>query len=85
MNRIWKMVERISGIETKIEEMGISVKESEKIQAQNIQEFWDTMNIPNLLIIGIEEGEETQVRGTENIFSKITEEKIFKSKESDLH
>lgn len=79
------MVERISGIEAKIEEMGISVKESEKIQAQNIQEFWDTMNMPNLLIIGIEEGEETQVRGTENIFSKITEEKIFKSKESDLH
>lgn len=85
MNRIWKMVERISGIEAKIEEMGISVKESEKIQAQNIQEFWDTMNIPNLLIIEIEEGEEIQVRGTENIFSKITEEKIFKSKESDLH
>lgn len=85
MNRIWKMEERISGIEAKIEEMGISVKESEKIQAQNIQEFWDTMNIPNLLITEIEEGEETQVRGTENIFSKITEEKIFKSKESDLH
>lgn len=79
------MEERISGIEAKIEEMGISVKESEKIQAQNIQEFWDTMNIPNLLIIEIEEGEETQVRDTENIFRKITEEKIFKSKESDLH
>lgn len=85
MNRIWKMEERLSGFKAKVEEMDISVKESRKIQAQNIQEFWDTMNIPNLLIIGIEEGEETQVRGTENIFSKIIEEKIFKSKESDMH
>lgn len=85
MNRIWKMEERLSGFKAKVEEMDISVKESRKIQEQKIQEFWDTMNIPNLLIIGIEEGEETQVRGTENIFSKIIEEKIFKSKESDMH
>ena len=32
------------------------------------------MEIPILRIIGIEEGEETQVKGTENIFNKIIEE-----------
>ncbi|MBV2134258.1 hypothetical protein KRX52_15875 [Pseudomonas sp. MAP12] len=32
------------------------------------------MKRPNLRIIGIEEGEEIQLKGTENIFNKIIEE-----------
>jgi hypothetical protein len=32
------------------------------------------MKIPNLRIIGIKEGEESQLKGQENIFSKIIEE-----------
>jgi hypothetical protein len=32
------------------------------------------MKRTNLRIIGIEEGEETQVKGTENVFNKIIEE-----------
>ena len=32
------------------------------------------MKRPNLKIIGIEEGEESQLKGPENIFNKITEE-----------
>ncbi|MBV2151090.1 hypothetical protein KRZ98_23105 [Sphingobium sp. AS12] len=32
------------------------------------------MKRPNLRIIGIEEGEETQLKGAENIFNKIIEE-----------
>ena len=32
------------------------------------------MKIPNLRIIGIKEGEESQLKGPENIFSKIIEE-----------
>ena len=41
---------------------------------QNIQKIYNTMKRPNLRIIRIEEGEETQVKGPENIFNKITEE-----------
>ena len=41
---------------------------------QNIQEIWDTMERPNLRIIGIEEGDEVQLKSTETIFNKIIEE-----------
>ena len=34
------------------------------------------MKRPNLRIIGIEEGEEVQLKGTENLFNKIIEENI---------
>lgn len=40
---------------------------------QNMQEIWDTMKRLNLRIIRIKEGEETQLKGQENIFSKIKE------------
>ena len=39
-----------------------------------MQEIWYTMKTPNLRIMGIEEGEELQLEGTENIFNKIIEE-----------
>jgi hypothetical protein len=41
-----------------------------------IQEIWDTIKKPDLQIIGIEEGEETQAKGTEHIFNKIIEENV---------
>jgi hypothetical protein len=47
---------------------------------QNSQEIWDAMKRSNLIIIGIEEGEETQAKDTESIFNKITEESILKLK-----
>jgi hypothetical protein len=34
---------------------------------------------PNLKIIGIEESEESQLKGPKNIFNKITEERILKA------
>ena len=43
--------------------MDTQVKENAKsknLLTQNIQEIWDTMKRPNLRIIGIEEGKETQ-------------------------
>ena len=58
------MEDRISDAEDKIEEINSSSKEnlkSNKSITQNIQEIWDTMRRPNLMIIGIEEGEETQL------------------------
>ena len=40
------------------------------------------MKRPKLRIIGIEEGEETQVKSTENIFKKVVK-KILQPKEGD--
>jgi hypothetical protein len=34
--------------------------ESKNLRTQNIQEDWDTIKAPNLRIIGIEEGKESQ-------------------------
>ena len=47
---------------------------SNKFLTWNIQEIWNTMKRPNLGIIGVEEWEELQVKGTENILNKIIEE-----------
>ena len=44
-----------------------------KSLTQNIQEIWDTMKRQNLRIIGIKEGEEIQLKSTDNI-QKIIEE-----------
>ena len=46
---------------------------SKKLLTQNVQEIQDTIRRPNLRIIGIEEGEEYQLRSTVNIFNKIVE------------
>lgn len=70
------MEERISGIEYTIEEMDTLIKEnvkSKKFLIQNIQKIWDTKKRPSLRIIKIEK-EESKLKGTKNIFNKITEE-----------
>jgi hypothetical protein len=46
----------------------------QKALTQNIQETQDTMRRPNLRIIGIEESEDSQLKGPVNIFNKIIEE-----------
>jgi hypothetical protein len=38
-----------------------------------MQELTDSIQRPNLRIMGIEEGEEVQAKGIHNIFNKITE------------
>ena len=47
---------------------------AKKFLTQNVQEIWNSMKRPNLGIIGIEEGEESQLQGPENILNKIIEE-----------
>ena len=42
--------------------MMMMIKVTSKKRAQNIQEIWDTMEIPNLKIIGIEESEHSQYK-----------------------
>lgn len=46
----------------------------------NTHEIWDIMKSQNLQIIVVEEEEETQVKGAENIFNKIIEEKFLSLK-----
>jgi hypothetical protein len=73
------MEERISGAENSIENMNTTIKENakcKKILTQNIQDIQDTMRKPNLRIIGIDETEDFQLKGTVNIFNKIIEEKF---------
>ena len=77
IHRIQEIEERISGTEDTIEEIDSLVKaniKSNKFLTQNIQEIWDTMKRPNLRRMETEEGEELQLKGTENIFNKIIEE-----------
>jgi hypothetical protein len=55
---------------------------------QDIQEIWDTMKKQNLnlRIIEIEEGEDYQFKGQENIFNKITKLNFPKlKKEMDIN
>jgi hypothetical protein len=40
----------------------------------NMQDIWDTMKRPNLQIMGIEEGEMIQTKGTDNLFHRIIAE-----------
>jgi hypothetical protein len=47
---------------------------SKKPLSQNIQEIQDTAKRPNLEIIGIEENEDSKLKGPANIFNKIIEE-----------
>jgi hypothetical protein len=69
--------ERNSGEEDTIKNTDTSVKENtkcKKLLTQKIQEIQDIMRRPNLRIIGIEEGEDSQLKGPLNIFNKIIEE-----------
>jgi archaellum component FlaC len=73
-NGIQDMQERIPGIEHTIEDIDTSVKENTKCKkflTQDFQKMWDTMKRPNL---GIEEAEDHQFNGPENLFNKIIEE-----------
>ena len=45
-----------------------------KLLSPNIQEIRDTMKRPNQRIIGIEEGTDSQLKVSTNIFNKIIEE-----------
>ena len=68
------MEERIPGGEHVIQEMESSAKENIKSKLslrENNQEIWESRKRPNLRIIGVGEGEESQVKGKENIFNKI--------------
>jgi prefoldin subunit 5 len=65
-NRIQEIEGRISGAEDTMENIDTTVKENAKCKkplTQNIQEIQDTVRRPNLRIIGIEENEDSQLKG----------------------
>jgi hypothetical protein len=87
-NRIQEIEERISGVENTIENIVTTIKEnakSKKLLTQNIQEIQDTMRRPILRIIGIEESEDSQLKGPVNIFNKNYRRKLLKPKEKNAH
>jgi uncharacterized coiled-coil protein SlyX len=87
-NRIQEIEERISGAEDRIENIDTTVKENVKcnnLLTQNIQDIWDPMKRSNVRVIGIEESEDSQLKGPVNIFNKIIEKKFPKQKKSDVH
>jgi hypothetical protein len=50
------------------------IQSIKKLLTQSIQEIQETMKRPNLRIIRIEEDEDSQLKGLENVFNKIIEE-----------
>jgi hypothetical protein len=73
-SRLEQAEDKISELE---EEMVIKGKTEELLVRQlrscerNMQELTDSINRPNLIIMGIEDGEEVQAKGISNIFNKI--------------
>jgi len=79
-----EIVERIPGAEDSIEIINTTVKDNvkrKKLLAQNIQKIQDTRRRSTLRIIGIEESEDSQLKGPVNIFNKIIEENFPNLKE----
>ena len=74
-----------------VEEIDTTVKENSKhtqknLLTQSIQEIQDTIKRPNLRIIRTEENEDSQLKGPENVFNKITEENLPSlKKEMDIN
>jgi predicted nucleic acid-binding Zn-ribbon protein len=78
-DRIQEIEERISGAEDNIENIDTTVKENVKCKnliTQNIQKFQHRIRRPNLRIIGIEESEDFQLKGTVKIFKKNKEKNL---------
>ena len=68
--RIWDAEDTIETIDSKVKENA----NCKKLVTQSIQEIQYTMRRPNLRIIGIDESEGLQFKGSANIFNKILEE-----------
>jgi uncharacterized coiled-coil protein SlyX len=77
VSRVEQVENRVSGTKGKVEELDQIVKEHEKILRKyewDMQDIWDTMKRPDLLTMGIEEGEEIQTKGIDNLSNKMTAE-----------
>jgi uncharacterized coiled-coil protein SlyX len=76
-NRVEQVENRVPGMEDKVEELDQIVKDHERMLRKyewNMQAIWDTMKRSNPQIMGVEEGEEIQTKGSDNLFNKIIAE-----------
>jgi len=86
--RIQEIEERFSSVEDTVEEIDTTVKENSKhknLLNQTIQGIQDTIKIPNLVIIEIEENEDYQLKGPENLFKKNHRRKLPQPKAKDCY
>jgi hypothetical protein len=77
INRIQEIEEKISGAKDTMEDIDTTIKENakcKKLLIQNIKEIQDPLRRANLRKIGIEEREDSQIKGAVNIFNKIIQE-----------
>jgi uncharacterized coiled-coil protein SlyX len=77
MNRVEQVENRVSGTEDKVEELNQTIKDHKRMLRKyewDMQDIWDTIKRPNLQIMGIEEGEEIQTKGIDNLFNRIIAE-----------
>jgi hypothetical protein len=75
--RLEQSEDRISELKNTIEIKEKTEKllvKQHKTCKRNMQELTDSIKRPNLRIVGIEEGEEVQAKGIQNIFNKIITE-----------
>jgi hypothetical protein len=79
VNRVEQVENRVSGMEDKVQELVQIVNDHERMLRKyewNIQDIWDTMKRPKLWIMGVEEREEIQTKGTDNPFDRIIRKKF---------
>jgi predicted nucleic acid-binding Zn-ribbon protein len=89
VNRVEQIENRVSGMEDKVEELDQTVKDHERMLRKykwNMQDIWDTMKRPNLGIMSVEEAEEIQAKGIDNLVNRIIAENFLNlEKESVTH
>jgi hypothetical protein len=73
-NRLDQEEEGISRIDDKIDEVSYSNSNKVKKAIMTTQKFWNRIKRPNSQICGVEDGTETQTKGTEILFIEITAE-----------
>jgi archaeosine-15-forming tRNA-guanine transglycosylase len=82
-SRLEQVEDRISEVKDKTEIKEDNRRNLKQLKScgKNMQELSDSIKRPNLRIMGIEEGEEVQVKGIHNIFHKIIIENFPNIKE----
>ena len=70
----WKRESQVQNIPQRTSaQQSKKMQNAKKILGQNIQEIQDIMRRPTLMIIGVDDNEDFQLKGPENIFNKIIE------------
>jgi hypothetical protein len=74
VNRVEQVGNRVSVMEDKVKELDQTVKDHERMLRKyewNMQDIWYIMKKPNVWIMDVEEGEEIQTKGIDNLVNRI--------------